>query len=134
MRVMAKLVNEAILCLQENVVSSAVTGDFGGLFLFSPVWSMTPSLNIFVRQFFSLSLLLLFSSFSYSFFPSPSLSIAVVSFGFPPFSGGPFRWVDTYGAQKLVDRMNSFRTQYGDGFTPCELLVQYAKEGKKFHE
>lgn len=58
---------------------------------------------------------------------------SVFGIGFPPFIGGPFRLVDTYGAQKFVDRMNKYRDTMGAQFEPCPLLVDYAKNNKKFH-
>lgn len=46
---------------------------------------------------------------------------------------GPFRFMDTYGVAKVVDMMNQFRGKYGDRFTPTQLLVDMAKENKKFY-
>jgi enoyl-CoA hydratase/long-chain 3-hydroxyacyl-CoA dehydrogenase len=57
----------------------------------------------------------------------------VFGIGFPPFRGGPFRLVDAYGAQKFVDLMHKYRDQLGEQFTPAPILVDYAKQGKKFH-
>jgi len=58
---------------------------------------------------------------------------AVFGLGFPPFSGGPFRYIDTMGAGVFVDHMKRFEQSYGVAFTPCQLLVDMAKSGKKFY-
>jgi len=58
---------------------------------------------------------------------------AVFGLGFPPFSGGPFRYTDTYGAQKMVDQMRRFEEHYGAAFTPCQMLLDMANSGKKFY-
>ncbi|CAF2851149.1 unnamed protein product [Rotaria sp. Silwood2] len=58
---------------------------------------------------------------------------AVFGLGFPPMKGGPFRFIDTYGVSNIVDLMNNHRSRYGDRFTPTQLLVDMAKENKKFY-
>lgn len=57
---------------------------------------------------------------------------AVFGLGFPPMTGGPFHFVDSYGAANLVNRMRKYEEAYGSTFTPCQLLDDYAKSGKKF--
>jgi hypothetical protein len=57
---------------------------------------------------------------------------AVFGLGFPPFTGGPFRWVDMYGAGCLVNKMLEFEKDYGEPFKPCGLLLDHAKNQEKF--
>ncbi|XP_003472907.1 trifunctional enzyme subunit alpha, mitochondrial [Cavia porcellus] len=59
---------------------------------------------------------------------------AVFGLGFPPCLGGPFRFVDLYGAQKIVDRLRKYEAVYGNQFTPCQLLLDHANSpSKKFY-
>lgn len=61
---------------------------------------------------------------------------AVFGLGFPPFHGGPFRYLDAYGADKFVERMEKLHeTIGGERFVPCQMLLDYAKDpSKKFHK
>uniref|UniRef100_A0A8C0DAT9 enoyl-CoA hydratase n=1 Tax=Balaenoptera musculus TaxID=9771 RepID=A0A8C0DAT9_BALMU len=60
---------------------------------------------------------------------------AVFGLGFPPCLGGPFRFVDLYGAQKTVDRLRKYEAAYGRQFTPCQLLMDHASSpNKKFYQ
>ena len=59
---------------------------------------------------------------------------AVFGLGFPPMRGGPFRFVDTMGAQNIVDIMRKYENAYGTPFTPCQLLVDMAKNNDKFYK
>jgi 3-hydroxyacyl-CoA dehydrogenase/enoyl-CoA hydratase/3-hydroxybutyryl-CoA epimerase len=59
---------------------------------------------------------------------------AIFGLGFPPFRGGPFRYVDTLGAQQVVDILNDLAATHGARFKPAQILVDYAKSGKKFYD
>jgi len=58
---------------------------------------------------------------------------AVMGLGFPPFRGGPFRYVDAVGVASLTAKLEAFARQYGERFQPAPLLVRMAAEGKTFH-
>ena len=48
---------------------------------------------------------------------------------------GPFRYVDLYGPQKIVDRLRKYEAAYGKPFTPCQLLIDHANSpNKKFYQ
>jgi len=58
---------------------------------------------------------------------------AVFGIGFPPFRGGPFRYVDTIGAASIVRQLQELNTRFPPRFEAAELLVEMATSGKTFY-
>lgn len=58
---------------------------------------------------------------------------AIFGLGFPPFRGGPFRYLDTIGLDKAVATLQKLASQHGERFTPAPLLVDMAKQKKTFY-
>ncbi len=58
---------------------------------------------------------------------------AVFGLGFPPFRGGPFRYMDELGVDKVLDILNHLRDQHGERFNPAQIIIDKAKKGEKFY-
>ena len=59
---------------------------------------------------------------------------AILGLGFPPFRGGPFRFVDHEGARTIVDRMAALADRHGPRFTPAPGLQHLANTGQVFYQ
>ena len=59
---------------------------------------------------------------------------AILGLGFPPFLGGPFRYIDREGADAIVKRMEILQSELGDRFKPAKLLKKHADKGTLFYE
>lgn len=86
-RLALTMINEAVICLQEGILSCPRDGDIG----------------------------------------------AVFGLGFPPFTGGPFRYIDAVGAKNLVDKMNRLAETVSPLYKPAGLLIEMAAGNKKFY-
>lgn len=86
-RALMLMINEAVMCLEEKIISSPTDGDLG----------------------------------------------AVFGIGFLPFTGGPFRHIDTTGVQNIVEMMNTLHEKYGARFKPRPLLEKMAGEEEYFY-
>lgn len=58
---------------------------------------------------------------------------AVVGLGFPAFRGGPFRYVDSLGAAEALKRIGRFHSQLGARWAPAPVLVEMARERRRFY-
>jgi 3-hydroxyacyl-CoA dehydrogenase/enoyl-CoA hydratase/3-hydroxybutyryl-CoA epimerase len=58
---------------------------------------------------------------------------AVFGLGFPPFRGGPFRYVDQVGADVIVRRLQQLADTHGARFAPATILQSHATAGTTFH-
>ncbi|MEX1268024.1 MAG: fatty acid oxidation complex subunit alpha FadJ [Balneolaceae bacterium] len=87
-RLTLMMINEAVFCLQENILEKPADGDLG----------------------------------------------AILGLGFPPFLGGPFRYIDREGAASIVERMEILQKELGERFKPAELLKEHARKGTAFYK
>jgi 3-hydroxyacyl-CoA dehydrogenase/enoyl-CoA hydratase/3-hydroxybutyryl-CoA epimerase len=58
---------------------------------------------------------------------------AVFGIGFPPFRGGPFRYVDTIGVTTIVKRLQELYGRFEPRFGPANILVEMARTGERFY-
>jgi len=58
---------------------------------------------------------------------------AIFGIGFPPFLGGPLRYIDKIGAQPLVAQLTQWSKQHGERYAPCEALVAMAENGTRYY-
>jgi 3-hydroxyacyl-CoA dehydrogenase/enoyl-CoA hydratase/3-hydroxybutyryl-CoA epimerase len=57
---------------------------------------------------------------------------AIFGIGFPPFLGGPFKYMDTLGIKYVVERLNQL-SESDDKFKPADILVNMHKENITFY-
>ena len=87
LRPLLLMINEAIMCLEEGIISNPTDGDLGAIF----------------------------------------------GLGFLPFTGGPFRFTDSFGPAVLVELMHKYANDFSEKFRPRPLLVEMAEQGKLFY-
>ena len=58
---------------------------------------------------------------------------AVLGWGFAPWSGGPFGWVDATGAGQVVGLCDDMAARHGARFAAPALLRKIATEGRRFY-
>ena len=58
---------------------------------------------------------------------------AVFGIGFPPFRGGPFRFIDALGAATVVQQLEALDARYPGRYEPAAMLRAMAASGERFH-
>ncbi len=58
---------------------------------------------------------------------------AVFGLGFPPFRGGPFRFVDQVGAKEVLGRLRILEKEHGARFSPAPVLQAMVTAEQTFH-
>jgi 3-hydroxyacyl-CoA dehydrogenase/enoyl-CoA hydratase/3-hydroxybutyryl-CoA epimerase len=58
---------------------------------------------------------------------------AIFGLGFPPFRGGPFRFVDQVGPKEILGRLRELEKKHGPRFSPAPVLEEIARSGQTFH-
>jgi 3-hydroxyacyl-CoA dehydrogenase/enoyl-CoA hydratase/3-hydroxybutyryl-CoA epimerase len=58
---------------------------------------------------------------------------AILGWGFAPWSGGPFSWLDMLGAGRAVDLCQGLAARHGPRFAPPALLREIAAAGESFY-
>ncbi len=86
-RCVMAMINEAVRCLEEDIIRAPRDGDVG----------------------------------------------AVFGIGFPPFRGGPFRYIDALGADRVVKELEELHGRFAPRFAPAELLIAMARRGDRFY-
>jgi 3-hydroxyacyl-CoA dehydrogenase/enoyl-CoA hydratase/3-hydroxybutyryl-CoA epimerase len=56
----------------------------------------------------------------------------ILGTGFAPFRGGPLRFAEHFGLNKVVDELEGL-ARSEEKFSPCEILRKHAKDGTKFY-
>ena len=58
---------------------------------------------------------------------------AILGWGFAPWSGGPFSWLDILGTEYAAERCDQLQAAYGDRFACPDLLRDMAAKGQSFY-
>jgi 3-hydroxyacyl-CoA dehydrogenase/enoyl-CoA hydratase/3-hydroxybutyryl-CoA epimerase len=58
---------------------------------------------------------------------------AVFGLGFPPFRGGPFRYVDAESAEMIIRRLEQLNVRFPQRFAPARMLLEMAERRRRFY-
>jgi 3-hydroxyacyl-CoA dehydrogenase/enoyl-CoA hydratase/3-hydroxybutyryl-CoA epimerase len=58
---------------------------------------------------------------------------AVFGIGFPPFRGGPFRYMDSLGVKIVVQRLEDLNARFPGRYEPADTLLEMARRNQSFY-
>ena len=58
---------------------------------------------------------------------------AILGWGFGPFTGGPFSFIDTIGLKAFVSKADELKERYGQGFDLPQSIREMADQDKTFY-
>jgi 3-hydroxyacyl-CoA dehydrogenase / enoyl-CoA hydratase / 3-hydroxybutyryl-CoA epimerase len=58
---------------------------------------------------------------------------SIFGIGFPPFLGGPFRYIDAMGIDKVIERFEHYQKLHGERFKPAQMLLDMKGSGETFY-
>jgi 3-hydroxyacyl-CoA dehydrogenase/enoyl-CoA hydratase/3-hydroxybutyryl-CoA epimerase len=58
---------------------------------------------------------------------------AIFGIGFPPFLGGPFRYMHSLGISHVIARLEHYQTLLGDKYAPADCLKKMLEEERSFY-
>ena len=58
---------------------------------------------------------------------------AIFGLGFPPFLGGPFRYMDSLGINSVIEKLSALEKLHGERFQAAPALLELAKSDKNFY-
>ena len=58
---------------------------------------------------------------------------AIFGLGFPPFLGGPFRYMESIGIKEVVTKLEALEKSHGKRFKPAPKLVEMVKKNNTFY-
>src|SRR6185436_6764662 len=58
---------------------------------------------------------------------------AVFGLGFPPFRGGPFRYMDATGIDEILSDLDTLDGRFPERFKPAPIIVEIARNKSRFY-
>ena len=59
---------------------------------------------------------------------------AIFGIGFPPFLGGPLRYIDALGVKSVVAQLTQWSDKYGERYLPCQALITMAENEQRYYD